>query len=89
MIALASEAKLIKLVDLDNSEKEVNSFEGLMGPCLSVSLSSKSKLLAASSGDTKLRVWDYESKVMLHEDVCFPKVNSFSNAKVLCKCYKN
>ncbi|CAH1099771.1 unnamed protein product [Psylliodes chrysocephalus] len=85
LIALASEAKLIKLVDLDNSEKEVNSFEGLMGPCLSVSLSSKSKLLAASSGDTKLRVWDYESKVMLHEDVCFPKVNSFSNAKVLCR----
>ncbi|CAG9836570.1 unnamed protein product [Diabrotica balteata] len=85
MLALAGEDMEVKLINLEKTEKEVIIFEGMSGPCLSVSVSSKIKKVAASSGDTKLRVWDIESKELIKEISCFPKTNSFSNAKVLCR----
>ncbi|KAG5888708.1 hypothetical protein JTB14_035773 [Gonioctena quinquepunctata] len=85
LIALAGEDMEVKLIDLDRSDKEVKKFEGLLGPCLSVAITSKSKMVAAASGDTKLRIWDIETGALLKEISCFPRVNSFSNAKVLCR----
>ncbi|XP_057657701.1 WD repeat and HMG-box DNA-binding protein 1 [Diorhabda carinulata] len=85
LLALAGEDMEIKLVNLEKSNKEVTVIEGMSGPCLSVSVTSASKMLAASCGDTKLRIWNIESKVLLKEITCFPKVNSFSNAKLLCR----
>lgn len=75
----------VKLIDLERTDKKVTLFNGLAGPCLSVAICPNSKILAASSGDTKLRFWDIESNELLKEISCFPKVNSFSNAKILCK----
>nr|XP_023016671.1 WD repeat and HMG-box DNA-binding protein 1 [Leptinotarsa decemlineata] len=85
LIALAGEDMEVKLIDLGRTDKECKKFEGLSGPCLSVALNSKSKMIAAASGDSKLRVWDIDTSTLLKEISCFPKVNSFSNAKLLCR----
>lgn len=87
LIALAGEDMEIKLRNLELENREVKVFDGHNGPCLSVAICPHSKFLASASGDGKLRIWDIESSNLLHEIVCFPKVNSFANAKVLCKFY--
>lgn len=74
----------VKLKNLEPDNREVKIFDGAEGPCLSVAICPNSKFLASASGDTKLRIWDIESKNLVHESSCFPKVNSFANAKVLC-----
>ncbi|CAH1170852.1 unnamed protein product [Phaedon cochleariae] len=83
LIALAGEDMEVKLIDLERANKEVLIFDGLAGPCLSVAITSKSKMVAAASGDSKLKVWDMEHRTLLKEISCFPRVNSFANAKVL------
>ncbi|XP_018571784.1 WD repeat and HMG-box DNA-binding protein 1 [Anoplophora glabripennis] len=85
LIALAGEDMEVKLINLERTNKEVTVFNGLAGPCLSVAICPQSKILAASSGDTMLRLWNIESNELLKEISCFPKVNSFSNAKILCR----
>lgn len=75
----------VKLRNLEKGNKEVKIFDGADGPCLSVAICPNSKYLASASGDSKLRIWDIESSNLVHEIMCFPKVNSFANAKVLCK----
>ncbi|XP_063907743.1 WD repeat and HMG-box DNA-binding protein 1-like [Zophobas morio] len=82
-IALAGEDMEAKLFDLAQSGNEGQIFDGLSGPCLSVAVTSR--FLAASSGDGKLRVWDVGSKTLKTEIECFPKVNSFANAELLCR----
>lgn len=84
MIAFAGEDMEVKLRHLDRENKEVKIFNGAEGPCLSVAICPNSQFLASASGDTKLRIWDIESKNLVQEIRCFPKVNSFANAKVLC-----
>lgn len=87
LIALAGEDMEVKLIDLERTSKEVSVFDGLSGPCLSVSLCPNSKWIASASGDCKLRIWDIESKKLVHESTCFPNVNSFANAKILCRIH--
>ncbi|RZC41194.1 WD repeat and HMG-box DNA-binding protein 1 [Asbolus verrucosus] len=82
-IALAGEDMEVKLIDLESDEKKVTIFDGLTGPCLSTALNSK--FLAASSGDGKLRIWNIERKELVKEIDCFPKTNSFANAKSMCR----
>lgn len=76
----------VKLRNLQKESREVKTFDGAEGPCLSVAICPNSKYLASASGDMKLRIWDIETSNLVHESTCFPKVNSFANAKVLCKC---
>lgn len=87
IIAIASEDMEVRVMTLDSSKEEqsVKTFEGLSGPPLSVAICPKAKMLAVSCGDGNLRIWDIESKTIEHEISCVPKVNSFSNAKNLCK----
>lgn len=74
----------VTIIDLDTSSVKTT-FSELGGPCLSVALCPKATKVAASTGDGKLQIWDLESSTLLKELSCFPKVNSFANAKVLCK----
>lgn len=74
----------VTIMDLDTSSEKIR-FSKLGGPCLSVALCPKATKVAASTGDGKLQIWDLESRMLLKELSCFPKVNSFANAKVLCK----
>ncbi|KAJ8932702.1 hypothetical protein NQ318_021221 [Aromia moschata] len=83
LIALAGEDMEVKLINLERMNKEIKVLSGLSGPCLSVAICPNSKMIAASSGDSKLRIWDIESTNLLKEIACFPKVNSFANAKIL------
>lgn len=85
MIALAGEDMEIKLRNLERENKEVKIFNGADGPCLSVAICPNSKFLASASGDTKLRIWNIETSNLVEEKMCFPKVNSAANAKILCK----
>ncbi|CAH1988154.1 unnamed protein product [Acanthoscelides obtectus] len=85
LIALAGEDMEVKLVDAGNTSRDVTVFDGLEGPCLSVAICPRSKFLAASSGDTKMRVWNIETKAIVKEISCSPKANSFENAKTLCR----
>lgn len=75
----------VKLINIANDGKEVSTLDGMEGPCLSVAISPDSKYIVASSGDKKLRIWKTETLKVVKEIDCFPKVNSFANAKVLCK----
>lgn len=77
----------VKVINLEKETKEVIVFDGLDGPCLSVAISSNALLLSAASGDGKLRIWNIETKSLLKDITCFPKVNSFANAKLLCKFF--
>ncbi|XP_008197856.2 WD repeat and HMG-box DNA-binding protein 1 [Tribolium castaneum] len=81
-VALAGEDMQVRVVEL-GAEKRVGVFDGLGGPCLSVTATSK--FLAASSGDGKLRIWDVASKELVKEIACFPKTNSFANVEYLCR----
>lgn len=85
LIALAGEDMEVKLKSVEKEKKESKIFSVGNGPCLSVAICPNSKYLASSSGDTKLRIWDIESNNLVEEIMCFPKVNSFANAKNLCK----
>ncbi|XP_050293758.1 WD repeat and HMG-box DNA-binding protein 1 [Anthonomus grandis grandis] len=82
--ALAGEGMEILVMDLDTCCIK-NSFKDLGAPCLSVALCPHGKKLAASLGDGNLKVWDVDSGDLLKEITCFPKVNSFANAKNLCR----
>lgn len=77
---------VVSVMDLDTSSVK-SSFSDLGAPCLSVALCPNAAKLAASTGDGKLRIWDVETSSLLKEILCFPKVNSFANAKNLCKFY--
>ncbi|KAJ8931900.1 hypothetical protein NQ314_015169 [Rhamnusium bicolor] len=88
-IVMAGEDMEVKLINLERSNKEVIIFNDLSGPCLSVAICPNAKMVAASSGDSKLRIWDVEANKLLKEICCFPKVNSFSNAKLLCEFIHN
>ncbi|KAJ8971614.1 hypothetical protein NQ317_014735 [Molorchus minor] len=85
LIALAGEDMEIKIRNLERNDKQVKVLGSLSGPCLSIAICPNSKMIAASSGDSKLRIWDVENMNLLKEISCFPKVNSFSNVKVLCR----
>lgn len=74
----------IKIMDLETCEVKT-SFKELGGPCLSVAICPNATKVAASTGDGKLHIWDLESSLLLKDLTCFPKVNSFANAKNLCK----
>ncbi|KAL1505330.1 hypothetical protein ABEB36_004921 [Hypothenemus hampei] len=82
--ALAGEGMSVTVMDLSNCSVKT-SFQDLAGPCLSVAVCPKASKVAASSGDGKLRVWDLNSNLLIKEFECFPKVNSFANAKNLCR----
>lgn len=82
MIAMVSEDMQVRLLNLSDKSQSL-SFEGVQGPPLSVALSADAKLIAVSSGDGYLRVWDINSKMLLKEMKCVNKVNSFLNAKNL------
>lgn len=69
-----------------NVENNVTkTFTGLKATPLSCALCPKGKMLAVSSGDGYLRVWDVETEDLLKEFDGVPKANSFTNAKSLCK----
>lgn len=74
----------VKLIEFEGENKKIAAIEGT-APYLSVAICPKSKLLAASCGDGKLRVWSVSDKTLVKEIDCLPKVNSFSNASVLCE----
>ncbi|KAH1012098.1 WD repeat and HMG-box DNA-binding protein 1 [Dendroctonus ponderosae] len=82
--AVAGEGMSVTLMDLDTSVAKI-SLSDLGAPCLSVAICPNAAKLAASTGDGKLRIWDVESYSLLKEISCFPKVNSFANAKNLCR----
>lgn len=83
MIAVVSEDMDVKVTDVTESGN-CFSFTGLSGPPLSVALSINAKMLAVSSGDGFLRVWQVDSQQLLKEINGLPKYNSFTNAKLLC-----
>ncbi|KAK9890820.1 hypothetical protein WA026_012163 [Henosepilachna vigintioctopunctata] len=85
LIALAAEEMEVKLIELSGDEKKSSSLTGFSGPCLSVAVCPKSKFIAASGGDGKLRIWNVSDRTLVKEISCFPKVNSFENAKNLCR----
>lgn len=76
--------KVMDLTDLKNPSHTF-SFADLKGPALSVSLCPNATLLAVSSGDGMLRVWNLESQAIVKGLECVPKANSFMNADLLCK----
>ncbi|CAH0555298.1 unnamed protein product [Brassicogethes aeneus] len=84
-IALAAEEMEVKLINMERENKEVLVLDGLMGPCFSVAISPDCKYVAASSGDGKLRIWEIQTQNLVKDIECFPKVNSFANAKILCR----
>ncbi|XP_044753645.1 WD repeat and HMG-box DNA-binding protein 1 isoform X1 [Coccinella septempunctata] len=84
LIALAAEQMEVKLIQFEGEQKKISSIEGT-APYLSVAICPTAKLIAASSGDGKLRIWNVSDKNLVKEINCFPKVNSFSNATVLCR----
>lgn len=81
---MACEDSVLQMIALDDIN-DTTDFTGINGPSLSVAICPKTKYLAASSGDTYLRVWNVEDKKIVKEIKCVPKVNSFMNAKSLCK----
>lgn len=83
MIAVVSEDMEIKVIDTTESGNCYN-FAGLSGPPLSVALSFDAKLLAVSSGDGFLRIWQVDTQELLKEIDGLPKYNSFMNATLLC-----
>lgn len=85
LIALAGEEMVVTLVKYTNGEKQTQVFNELSGPCLSVAISPDSAFLAAAAGDQMLRIWNIQENSPIKEIKCFPKVNSFANAKILCK----
>ncbi|XP_060519101.1 WD repeat and HMG-box DNA-binding protein 1 [Cylas formicarius] len=84
IVAVACEDMEVKLLNLETKTK-IGIFTDLRGPCLSVAICPNGKKLAAASGDGNLRVWDVESSQLVKEVSCFPKTNSFANAKLLCR----
>ncbi|XP_066141426.1 WD repeat and HMG-box DNA-binding protein 1 isoform X1 [Euwallacea fornicatus] len=84
ILALAGEGMEVTIMDLDTNTVKIK-FKDLGGPCLSVALCPNASKVAASSGDGYLRVWDIDSESLLKEILCFPKVNSFANSKLLCR----
>lgn len=84
MIAVVSEDMEVKVIDVADSGN-CYSFTGLSGPPLSVALSYNAKMLAVSSGDGFLRVWQVNTQELLKEISGLPKYNSFMNAKLLCR----
>ncbi|KAL3269048.1 hypothetical protein HHI36_008131 [Cryptolaemus montrouzieri] len=85
LVALAAEEMEVKLIQFRGEDKIKSSLTGFTGPCLSVAVCPNSKLVAASGGDGKLLVWNVSDGSLVKEISCFPKVNSFFNAKSLCK----
>ncbi|CAG9772524.1 unnamed protein product [Ceutorhynchus assimilis] len=82
--ALAGEGMEVSIMDLETNTLKT-SFKELGGPCLSVAICPNAVKVAASTGDGKLHIWDIESSMLLKELTCFSKVNSFANAKNLCR----
>ncbi|XP_030761821.1 WD repeat and HMG-box DNA-binding protein 1 isoform X2 [Sitophilus oryzae] len=72
------------VMDLD-SNSTVAAFKELPGPCLSVALCPNATKVAASCGNGSLYIWELQTNSLLKEISCFPKVNSFANAKNLCR----
>lgn len=73
---------------LNTKDKNIcYNFTGVTGPPLSIAMSEDGKLLAVSSGDGYLRIWNIETQGMLKEIQGVPKTNSFMNAKLLCKLF--
>lgn len=86
MIAVVSEDMEIKVIDTTDAGN-CYSFSGLSGPPLSVALSCDAKMVAVSSGDGYLRIWQVDTQELLKEIGDLPKVNSFMNAKTLSMLY--
>ena len=83
LIAIVADDMEVRLIDLANTDLQL-SYSGLTGPALSVALCPKQKMIAASSGDGYLRIWDVKSCDLIKEFYCVPRANSFRNAKLLC-----
>lgn len=83
MIAVVSEDMEVRVIDVTDTTN-IHSFTGLSGPPLSVALSHDAKMIAVTSGDGFLRIWQVENQELQKEIDGFPKVNSFMNANVLC-----
>ncbi|XP_076266866.1 chromosome transmission fidelity 4 [Rhynchophorus ferrugineus] len=84
IIAMASEGMEVLIMDLETNSV-ITSFKELGGPCLSVALCPDASKVAVSCGNGKLLVWELKSNELVKEISCFPKVNSFSNARNLCR----
>lgn len=78
-IAAGSEDTDIKLVPKDKSEQE-SLLSGHQGPILSIDLSIKG-LLASSSGDGTIKIWDIAEKKEIKTISGLPKVNTFDSVK--------
>ncbi|KAK5644872.1 hypothetical protein RI129_006172 [Pyrocoelia pectoralis] len=85
-IAVISEDMEVKVINLAK-QSEILSFSGLSGPPLSVSLNPKARMLAVTSGDGMLRIWNVEDSSLLKEIDCVPKTNSFMNADCLSRIH--
>ncbi|GJQ71634.1 hypothetical protein Trydic_g11333 [Trypoxylus dichotomus] len=86
-IALAAEDMEVKIMDLSESKENTSPliFPGLVGPPLSVALCPKADLICVASGDGYLRIWNVKTQTLLKDLNCVPKINSFMNAKLLCR----
>lgn len=84
LVAVVSEDMEVRVFNIKDKNTCFN-FTGVSGPPLSVALSEDGKMVAVSSGEGCLRIWDVHSQVMLKEINGTPKTNSFMNAKLLCK----
>uniref|UniRef100_A0A182QLY3 Uncharacterized protein n=1 Tax=Anopheles farauti TaxID=69004 RepID=A0A182QLY3_9DIPT len=77
-IVAGSEDATIKVLSIDNGEQF--ELENLDGPVLSVDVS-RHDLLAGSTGDGKLRVWDMKTKELKHTIDGLRKVKTFEAAE--------
>lgn len=83
-IAAGSEDTIIKVVPVDKSD-EFFELTGHDGPILKIDTSPKG-LLASSSGDGTIRIWDLKERKEIKQIKGFEEATSFYNAKTFGNC---
>lgn len=82
-LAAGSEDTEIQVVPKDKSA-DVIVLKGHSGPVLAIDLSPKN-LLASSSGDGTIKIWDLQDKKEIKSLSGFELIKSFEGATVFCK----
>lgn len=87
LLACVSEDFTVKVLNLPQDTAAIT-FNELHGPGISLSLSSSGKILAVSSGDGKMYLWNLETQSLTKTIDCVPYTNSFATTKLFCKYFK-
>ena len=73
----------IRVIDLSTNSIS-NGLKGIDGCPLGIAFCPADDLVAVSSGDGFLRVWNLENEKIVKKINCVPKTNCFESASILC-----